>query len=228
MAEQQKSYERVLTYLEDALRSGQLKLGQSLPPERELAEELGISRNSVREAIRLLEQMGFIVSNQGAGNFICCNIQRNLQDSFDLLMILQQIDYQQLGDLRAGLELQAALLTLERITDEQVAELTGMVQEMAVCSTERAAQLDKQLHDTIAAISGNELIIQIHRALSSTIDRFITDMRHRILLNFQTGNQLQYAHEQIVDALARRDKTQLILAINHHFNVVNANMEQHL
>lgn len=228
MAEQQKSYERVLTYLEDALRSGRLTLGQSLPPERELAEELGISRNSVREAIRLLEQMGFIVSNQGAGNFICCNIQRNLQDSFDLLMILQQIDYQQLGDLRAGLELQAALLTLERITDEQVAELTGMVQEMASCSSERAAQLDKQLHDTIAAISGNQLIIQIHRALSSTIDRFITDMRHRILLNFQTGNQLQYAHEQIVDALARRDKTQLILAINHHFNVVNANMEQHL
>lgn len=228
MAEQQKSYERVLTYLEDALRSGRLTLGQSLPPERELAEELGISRNSVREAIRLLEQMGFIVSNQGAGNFICCNIQRNLQDSFDLLMILQQIDYQQLGDLRAGLELQAALLTLERITDEQVAELTGMVQEMASCSSERAAQLDKQLHDTIAAISGNQLIIQIHRALSSTIDRFITDMSHRILLNFQTGNQLQYAHEQIVDALARRDKTQLILAINHHFNVVNANMEQHL
>ena len=81
---------------------------------------------------------------------------------------------------------------------------------------------------TIAAISGNELIIQIHRALSTTIDRFIADMRRHILRNFQTGNQLQYAHEQIVDALARRDKAQLILAINHHFNVISANMEQNL
>lgn len=108
MAEQPKSYEKVLTYLEDSLRSGQLSLGDPLPPERELAEQLGISRNSVREAVRLLEHMGFIVSNQGAGNFICCNIQRNLQDSFDLLMLLQQIDYRRLGELRAGLELQAA------------------------------------------------------------------------------------------------------------------------
>ena len=211
MAEQPKSYEKVLTYLEDSLRRGQLSLGDPLPPERELAEQLGISRNSVREAVRLLEHMGFIVSNQGAGNFICCNIQRNLQDSFDLLMLLQQIDYRRLGELRAGLELQAALLALGRITDEQVRELSGMVEEMASCSSKRAAQLDKQLHDTIAAI-----------------DRFITDMRRHILRNFQTGNQLQYAHEQIVDALARRDKAQLILAINHHFNVISANMEQNL
>ena len=143
-------------------------------------------------------------------------------------MLLQQIDYRRLGELRAGLELQAALLALGRITAEQVRELSGMVEEMASCSSKRAAQLDKQLHDTIAAISGNELIIQIHRALSTTIDRFITDMRRHILRNFQTGNQLQYAHEQIVDALARRDKAQLILAINHHFNVISANMEQNL
>ena len=55
-----------------------------------------------------------------------------------------------------------------------------------------------------------------------------SDVRRHILRNFQTGNQLQYAHEQIVDALARRDKAQLILAINHHFNVISANMEQNL
>ena len=102
MAEQPKSYEKVLTYLEDSLRRGQLSLGDPLPPERELAEQLGISRNSVREAVRLLEHMGFIVSNQGAGNFICCNIQRNLQDSFDLLMLLQQIDYRRLGGAAGG------------------------------------------------------------------------------------------------------------------------------
>ena len=159
MVEQQKSYEHVLTYLEDALRDGKLTLGQSLPPERELAEQLGISRNSVREAVRLLEHMGFLVSSQGAGNFISCNIQRNLQDSFDMLILLQQIDYHQLAELRSGLELQAALLAVDRI-----------------------------------------------------------------IQNPRTGNQLQYAHEQMVDALRRRDKTHLMLAVNHHFNVVNSNM----
>lgn len=228
MAEQSKSYERVLTYLKESLKSGALSLGQPLPPERELAETLGISRNSVREAIRLIEHMGFLVSSQGSGNFISCNIQKNLQDSFDLLILLQQIDYRQLAELRTGLELQATLLAVDRITDEQADGLTAIVKEMATCSRDRASHLDKEFHDTIAAISGNELIIQILRALSSTIDRFISDMRRRILLNFQTGSQLQYAHEQIADAFQRRDKVQLVLAVTHHFNVVNANMSPDL
>ena len=144
-------------------------------------------------------------------------------------MLLQQIDYRRLGELRAGLELQAALLALGRITDEQVRELSGMVEEMASCSSKRAAQLDKQLHDTIAAISGNELIIQIHRALSTTIDRFITDMRRHILRNFQTGNQLAVRPRTDCGRSGHAgDKAQLILAINHHFNVISANMEQNL
>ena len=223
MVEQQKSYEHVLTYLEDALRDGKLTLGQSLPPERELAEQLGISRNSVREAVRLLEHMGFLVSSQGAGNFISCNIQRNLQDSFDMLILLQQIDYHQLAELRSGLELQAALLAVDRM-GYAISSHGELVRQMTACPPEMGAQLDKQLHDEIAAISGNQLIIQILRALSSTIDRFISDMRRRILQNPRTGNQLQYAHEQMVDALRRRDKTHLMLAVNHHFNVVNSNM----
>ena len=142
MVEQQKSYEHVLTYLEDALRDGKLTLGQSLPPERELAEQLGISRNSVREAVRLLEHMGFLVSSQGAGNFISCNIQRNLQDSFDMLILLQQIDYHQLAELRSGLELQAALLAVDRITDSQVDRLDSLVRQMTACPPEMGAQLD--------------------------------------------------------------------------------------
>ena len=63
MAEQPKSYEKVLTYLEDSLRRGQLSLvGIPCLRSGRLAEQLGISRNSVREAVRLLEHMGFIVS----------------------------------------------------------------------------------------------------------------------------------------------------------------------
>jgi GntR family transcriptional repressor for pyruvate dehydrogenase complex len=224
MATQQKSYQKVLTYLRNALNDGKLSLGQRLPPERKLAEHLGISRNSVREAIRQLEHMGFLVSNRGAGNFISCNIQQNLQDSFSLLILLHKISYRQLAELRAGLELQAALLAADRITDEQLTQLTSIVREMKTCSTSRGDQLDKKLHAIIAEASKNELIIQILRALSGTIDCFISDMRRRIFLNFETGSQLQYAHEQIVYALRHHDKVQLALAVNYHFSIINSNM----
>ncbi|MDD5938324.1 MAG: FCD domain-containing protein [Clostridiales bacterium] len=224
MAEQGKSYERVLIYLEEELREGNLALGQSLPPERELAEQLGISRNSVREAIRLLEQMGFIISSQGAGNFVSCDIGRNLKGTFELLILLQRIDYRQLAELRAGLELQAALLAADRITDQEAEDLFALAAEMDHSPVEQGARLDKQFHDAIAACSGNELIIQILRALSVTIDRFISDMRQRILRDPGRADQLQYAHEQMADALRRRDKIQLALAVDHHFSIVNANM----
>lgn len=226
MAEQQKSYQRVLTYLEEALRDGRLVLGQPLPPERDLAEQLGISRNSVREAVRLLEHMGFVVSSQGAGNFISCDLAGNLRDSFELLMLLRRVDHRQLAELRAGLERQAALLAADRITPEQGEALKALVQKMEVCTGAEGAQLDKTLHDSIAAISGNELIIQILRALSGTIDRFISDMRREILQDAEMGQRLQYAHEQMVEALCRKDKVQLMLALEHHFHIVGERMER--
>ena len=224
MAEQQKSYKKVTAYLEKAIESGDLSFGEQLPPERELAKRLGISRNSVREAMRQLEHMGFLISNQGAGNFISCDIQQNLQDSFDLLILLQKIGYRQLAELRTGLELEAAILAVDRITDGQIADLEKTVTEMQKCSPSRGDLLDKHLHETIAEASGNELIIQILQALSGTIDRFIHDMRRHIFLDPKTGKQLQYAHEQIVNALSRRDKIQLVLAVTHHFNIINDNM----
>ncbi len=224
MTQAQKTYGRVLAWLEQALRSGELAVGMPLPPERELAEALGISRNTVREALRQLEHMGFVVSSQGAGNFLCCGIQRNLQDSFELLMLMQQVDCRQLAELRTGLERQAALLAVQRITPAQAEEMVKLARAMAHAGPEEAARLDKQFHDTLAGLSGNRLILEILGALSGTIDRFIADMRRRILRQGETGVQLQYAHEQMADALARRDALQLTLALEQHFRIVDEAM----
>lgn len=66
----ERAYEKVLDYIRSEVRRGNLKRGERLPPERELAEQLGVSRNSVREAVRTLSLMGFVSSIQGAGNYI--------------------------------------------------------------------------------------------------------------------------------------------------------------
>ena len=66
----EKTYERVINYVKDEIWRGNLKRGERLPSERDLAELLGVSRNSVREAMRTLSLMGFISSIHGGGNFI--------------------------------------------------------------------------------------------------------------------------------------------------------------
>ena len=60
-----RAYEKVLEYIKSEVRRGNLKRGERLPPERELAEQLNVSRNSVREAVRTLGLMGFVSSVQG-------------------------------------------------------------------------------------------------------------------------------------------------------------------
>lgn len=219
-----KAYEKVLVYLQQSLKDGSLSLNKPLPPERKLAEELGVGRNSVREAMRLLEHMGFIRSEHGAGNFICCDISESLKDTFNLLTLLQRINYRQLSELRKGLEMQAAMLAVDRITAQQIARLEEIVAEMRTCEDLRADLLDKELHSLIATASGNELIIQILHALSDSIDRFIHDMRCRILLYDDTEHKLQYAHEQIVNGLRQHSKTHLSLAMQDHFSLIEEYM----
>lgn len=219
-----KAYEKVLDYLQQKLKDGSLSLGEPLPPERKLAEELGVGRNSVREAMRLLEHMGFIRSEHGAGNFICCDISQSMKDTFGLLSLLQRISYRQLAELRRGLEMEAAMLAVDRISEEQLERLKEIVRELHVRDGVEADLLDKELHELIAIASGNELIIQILRALSDSIDRFIHDLRSNILLHDDTGHKLQYAHEQIVNALCRRNKVHLSLAVQDHFEIIDEYM----
>ena len=64
----EKSYEKVIEYVKKGIGSGEIQAGEKLLPERELAQKLEISRNSAREGLRILENMGVLESQQGAGN----------------------------------------------------------------------------------------------------------------------------------------------------------------
>ena len=87
---QGKAYEKVIDYIQGEILKGDLKRGEKLPPERELAELLGVGRNSVREAMRTLSLMGFISSTQGAGNFVSCHLEKTLAECTRLLLRLYE------------------------------------------------------------------------------------------------------------------------------------------
>ena len=70
MEKTKKAYEIVIDSIKEQIMNQELVLGQGLPPEREISEKLGVSRNSVREALKILTVMGVVSSRQGAGNYI--------------------------------------------------------------------------------------------------------------------------------------------------------------
>lgn len=224
--EAQKAYEKVIGYIKGEIVSGGLVQGQKLPPERELAEKLGVGRNSVREALRTLGVIGVIDSTQGAGNFVAGRFDRNLVEWMTMMHLLRQTDYRQISELRLGLELQAGSLAIARIPEQAVEELGGIVFELGRCHDEgRSAALDKQLHYRIAQASGNQLIMEILQALSHVMDAFIQDLRREILQAPAYRDRLQAVHEDLVTALKKRDARQLEAAYREHFGLISAALD---
>lgn len=222
---QKKSYIKVLDYIKEKIRTGELKLDEKLPAERELSEMLGVSRNSVREAIRTLDILGVITSYQGAGNYLTGNFQNNIIESLSMMFLLNQIDYQQISQLRRGLELEALLLAIDNITEKEITQLDAIITQLEHVTEENNIILDKRLHYNIALASKNTLIFSILEALSVLIDQFILDLRREILSTEDTKVVLHEAHNLMVESIRKRDKNLAYEAINKHFGVIDEKLK---
>ena len=82
-----KAYEIVIDSIKEQIMNQELVLGQGLPPEREISEKLGVSRNSVREALKILTVMGVVSSRQGAGNYISGNFKGYMVDALSMMFM---------------------------------------------------------------------------------------------------------------------------------------------
>lgn len=226
-----RAYEKVIHYVQEQILLGNIKQGQRLPPERELAEALQVGRNSVREALRTLSLMGFISSTQGSGNYVSCDFEKSMTESLHMLFLLNQTDYREVSELRQGIETQAIRLAAQRISQEDIDRLKQIVAELREGTVEaQNVVLDKELHFIIAAASGNRMILQLLQALSETLDKFISNMRGKILMQTGHKDELQKSHEEIVEALCERDTERAVSAMHAHFTMIdsaiNAELEE--
>lgn len=222
-----KAYERVINYIQGEILKGNLKRGEKLPPERELAETLGVGRNSVREAMRTLSLMGFISSTQGAGNYVSCDMEKNLVESTRMMIMMGELDYQQISELREGLESQAAQLAAMRITPEMMGQLEQVAWQLRdEVDVSRSATLDKQFHYLIAEAADNSLIMVILRAMSEAVDSFISHMREKMMADETYRKRLWDTHQSIVVALQERNGPAAVKMMKEHFLVVNAAIKE--
>ncbi len=223
---QEKSYMKVINYIKKQIRSGELSIGGKLPAERELSEILGISRNSVREAIRTLDNMGVISSQQGAGNFLTGNFENNLVESLSMMFLLNQIDYRQVSELRRALEMEALMLAIDNITDEEIQSLVKIIAQLETDTEANNVVLDKKMHYNIALASKNTLIINILQALSEVLDKFIVDLRREILSQEDSRKILMEAHNGMIESLITRDKNLAYESINKHFGIIDEKLKE--
>ena len=96
----EKAYEKVIDYIESNILDGHFEVGDKLPSERELSQMLSVSRNSVREGIRILEVIGVISSQHGIGNYIADHFDKTLVQVMTMMYALEKMTYNEIRDFR--------------------------------------------------------------------------------------------------------------------------------
>lgn len=216
-----KTYEYVFQYFLDQILSGKMKINDRIPPEREIAEKLGVSRNSIREVMHMLEINGLIECLQGSGNYVRCNPQDYMEKSSQMIMSLMGIDYAEIFHIRTGLELVALRLAIEEADEEEVEDIHETLVNMDRSETgEESAYWDQEFHKRLIKASHNRLLILYTSMIRDFSDHFITDLRGRIALRSGEREELRRAHWGIYDALSHKDYMVGSAAMHRHFEIV--------
>lgn len=186
------------------IADGDLRPGDRLPSEGDLCERLGVSRGSLREAIRMLAALGVLDTRHGSGSYVselhAADLIKGLSLTVGLLPLGSIIE---LYELRRALESHAASLAAARVDEETLADLEALLTELeSVTDEERQSELDHQFHMRISEVAGNDALsnlLDVLRARSRAYRIFTTDDAAEIKILSDAG------HRSILRGLETRD-----------------------
>ncbi|WP_426012214.1 FadR/GntR family transcriptional regulator [Caulobacter sp. DWR2-3-1b2] len=217
MAENVKLYRRIADTIAEAIESGRYKLGDRLPTERELAEQFGVSRPTLREAMIALEMLGMIEARHGLGIYVTGSVRPATPTSSELDT---EIGAFELIEARRLFEGEAAALAATAIDDAQIAELEALMGRMAREEEIQGEDADREFHMVIARASGNGAIIATIENLWLWRDR---SPLARNILTRARGMGLEpriVEHRRVFEALKARDPAAARQAMRDHLERV--------
>jgi len=175
-------FQDVVDQIQDAILSDRIAAGEKLPPERELKETFSISRGTLREALRVLEQKGLIDIQLGAGGgAIVRKVTPEIMvDGLSLLIRSLQIPLAHLQEFRMDIEGNIARLAAERATPDDIEDLQEILKDASDSleqqkGWEAYVAADASFHMTLARISGNAVYEYIQTGIHENINRYYAE-----------------------------------------------------
>lgn len=212
-------YEQIVQQIEESVQKGTLKEGDQLPAERELAQQFGVSRTAVREAIKALHEKGLVDAFPGRGTFITAGKSNSMRQSLDLILKSGDADgATHLVEIREILEPQIAALAAVRADQQHLATLREAVGVMdkARHDVDVYIEADLDFHLTLAEAAANPFIL-------SLIDSIVGMLREQRMRTFYVDGgpeRGQVHHKRILDAMERRDARGVREAMEAHLRQV--------
>jgi len=191
--------EAIADKIVELISSGQLKWGEKLPPQRELAKMLNVGVSSLREGLQILQTMGFIEIRRGHGTYITENSTKVLSKNITLSVYLDS-NIRDLMETREVLEVGVAGLAAKRATQQDLKRMERCLTELDKIiekDDEEVSRYDLEFHIALAESTKNALLIKFARAIRSSLKEFIGNIEH-------TKRGLQY-HWKVYEAVRDRN-----------------------
>jgi GntR family transcriptional repressor for pyruvate dehydrogenase complex len=199
-------YESIVKQIQKLITSGTLQPGDKLPPERELAEELGVSRTSIREALRALEMMGYLESRVGVGGgtYIKEVTFSNIISPFSEALLQHDEFIVELLEVRLVLEIEVVRLAAVRRDEEHIRKLDEAIRRMEQDISENGTGLnaDNDFHAILADAANNRVLHEFVRLCGDLLE---VEREEHLRTRAEEPRRALEQHRQILEAVRRQD-----------------------
>jgi GntR family transcriptional regulator, transcriptional repressor for pyruvate dehydrogenase complex len=216
--------EQIVEHLLNMIREKQLRPGDRLPPERELAVTLGVSRPPLREALRALSLMRMIENRQGSGTFVTSLKPELFVEHLDFIFTINDTTLLDLFEARKILEVGLVALAAQNITDQELEEVENCMQQAAECIDDPEAFLkaDLELHEYFISAARNNILSLFMNSINdlNIASRRVTGEA------LTTRQQTLEHHRKIVDAIRAHDPQAASLAMRAHLDHIEERLKE--
>lgn len=216
-----REYMKTTEYILGLIESGKLKKGDRLPTERKISEELGTSRNSIRESLRTLENLGIVESRHGSGNYLTDNAAATISHVVNIMLLMDNASREEICTFRRYTEKAVCSYLIEKnCTQEWKTYIQNAVEQLEDISDKNLlAKADKQFHYTLIHATENRFWILMTEAVSEVYRTWIDNALSAA--SQDTIQCLQKAHREIAQGIAGGDLSLCLDAVDRHYDIID-------
>jgi GntR family transcriptional regulator, transcriptional repressor for pyruvate dehydrogenase complex len=220
--------EEVFEQIKSAILEGKLRPGEKLPTERELMKELGVSRLPIREALKLLANMGMIETRQGGGSYVRPLLADRIFDPLSHIMKDNVDKIFELLEVRQEIETWSAYYAAQQASAVEIASLRRLVQETRTyCEKGKTppVRLDADFHLAIAQYSHNTIRAHLTHTIYSVFSEYFNYLVENVCFSDKYQQSVCDQHFDICEAIGNRDPDSARNAIMTHLQFVGEQLK---
>ena len=175
---EKREYQKTIDYIFELIEGGMIKVGDQLPTERKFSERLGISRNSIREALRTLENLGLVECRQGSGTYLTDHVSSTFTKAINIMLMMKHTSREEICIFRRNVEKSVCAYMISTGCKED----TGSIISKALEDLTNAEDLhdlieaDTQFHYSLIRATNNSFMVTLMDSVTDVYRKWIDDL----------------------------------------------------